>query len=119
VLAALWLFGAAFLVGLIRVILMNLPRGSIHVIFGILFILALGSLWIYGLYSGRNWVRWFAIVSNAMGILTTPWALSKISDPRQVPMYWIQFAADLAAVILLCLPVAGRWYGRRNARRNS
>ena len=118
VITALALFGAAFLVGVVRVILINLARGPVHVIFhvtfGVVFIIAVGSFWIYGLYSRRNWVRWFTIVWTGLGTLATPWALSSISDPRQVPMYWIQLVADSAAAILLCLPAAGRWYRRRN-----
>ena len=114
VLTALWLIGVALVVGVVRVILINLGRGPIHAIIGVVFVTLVGSLWIYGLYSQRNWVRWFTIVWTGIGILATPWATSRISDPRQIPMNWIQIVADLAAVILLCLPSAGRWYGRRN-----
>ncbi len=118
VLIALGLIGATSLVAVLRVILINLGRGPAHVIFhvtfGVVFITAVGSLWIYGLYSRRNWVRWCTIVLTGLSTLSTPWALPDISDPRQVPMYWFQLVADLAAAILLCLPPSGRWYGRRN-----
>jgi hypothetical protein len=115
VIAALLLFGAGFAVGVVRVILMNLGRGPGHVIFGIAFVTVVGSLWIYGLYSRRNWVRWLTIVWTGIGTLVTLWATPQISDPRQVPMNSIQIVATSATIVLLCLPSAGRWYGRRNA----
>jgi hypothetical protein len=116
VITALALFGTTFLVGVVRVILMNLARGPLHVVFhvtfGVIFVTAIGSLWMYGLYRRRNWVRWFTIVVTGFSTLASPWGLSNISDPRQVAMYWIQIAAFLPTCILLCLPAAGRWYGR-------
>lgn len=118
VLTALGLLGATCLVAVVRVILMNLARGPAHVVFhvgfGVALIAALGSLWIYGLYSRRNWVRWFTIVFLGFGTLVAPWALPNLSDPRQLTMYWIQYVADVPTCILLCLPAAGRWYGRRD-----
>ena len=45
VLAALGLIGAAFIVGVARVILINLERGPIHVVIGIVFVTVVGSLW--------------------------------------------------------------------------
>ena len=113
VIAALWLMAIGFVVGVARVILTNLGRGPTRQVIGVAFVTVVGSLWIYGLYSRRNWVRWFTIVWTGVGMLATPWALSRITDPRQVPMNWIQIVADLAAVILLCLPSAGRWYRRQ------
>jgi hypothetical protein len=90
VLIALGFFGASFLVGVVRVILINLARGPDHVIFhvtfGIVFITAVGSVWIYGLYSRRNWVRWFTIVWMGFGALVTPWAPPNISDSRQLEL---------------------------------
>jgi len=113
--AAIGLIAGEFLIGAVQVTLMNLGRGSYHVAFGVSLAGLIGSLWIYGLYRRHNWVRWLAIVSAGLGVLGVIWGPSRFSNPWQVLLERIQVVAHLTAAILLCLPAAGYWYGRRSA----
>jgi hypothetical protein len=76
-------------------------------------IVIIGSAWIYGLYHSRNWLRWFTVAWVGGGLILTPWAASKLNDWRQILMLWVQFSTTLTTVILLVVPAANRWYGRR------
>jgi hypothetical protein len=112
--AAIVLIAGEFLIGLVQVTLMNLDRGSNHIVFGVVLVGLIGFPWIYGLYKRHNWVRWLTIVSTGLGVLGVIWGPSKFSNPWQVQMGRIQVVAHLAAAILLCLPAAGYWYRWRS-----
>jgi len=114
VVTALALFSIGFFIALIRVVLKNASLHPTTAVVGVIVILGLGSLWVYGLYGRRNRLRWFTVVWVGCGLVATPWAAAKLNDPRQLIMLWIQFSTALPAIVLLIMPVANRWYGRRD-----
>jgi hypothetical protein len=116
VVAAIGLVAAAFLAGVVQVTLINLAGGSIHVAFGIVFVMLGGSLWIYGLCTRRNWVRWLTVIWAGIGALGMIWGVSRFSDPWQVLIERIQGITFVAAALLLCLRASRDWYGQRNVR---
>jgi hypothetical protein len=109
---ALGLFASGLFIGVVRVLLKDLSTRPTTAITGSTVILLIGAAWIYGLYSGRNWLRWFTVVWVGCGLLLTPWAVAKLDDWHQLSMYWVQFATSLGTVTLLVVPAASRWYGR-------
>jgi len=110
---ALALFAIGLLIGVFRVLLKDFSSRPTAAIVGSIVILIIGSAWISGLYHSRNWLRWFTVAWVGGGLILTPWAVSKLNDWRQILMLWVQFATSLGTVVLLVVPGANRWYGRR------
>jgi hypothetical protein len=110
---ALALFAIGLLLGVVRVLLKDFSSRPTAAMIGSVVILIIGYAWIYGLYQSRNWLRWFTVVWVGGGLVLTPWAASKLNDWRQILMLWVQFATSLGTVVLLVVPAASRWYGRR------
>lgn len=110
VLIALCLLGAEFGLALVRSVLMKDWSRPIPAVLGVLLLAAVCSLWLYGLWRRRNWVRWITVILGAGGCALAYLDVARLHDPVQVALYWLQFALTAPAVIILVLPVARHWY---------
>jgi hypothetical protein len=110
---ALGFMGVGFVVALVRAALMKDWSRPGEALIWLAVLVGVCAAWVYGLYRRKNWLRWFTILSFAVGIANTPWALDVLHDPRQIAMYWVQCFTALPAAVLLCLPTAARWFMRR------
>jgi len=71
----------------------------------------LGALWAYGIWSGRNWVRWITIVYGVLDILAIPRASARFYGLAR-PAFWVEAVFLAAAAAVLVLPSARGWYAR-------
>jgi hypothetical protein len=75
-------------------------------------ITGLGALWVYGLWRGRNWLRWVTIAYGVGNVLAVPRALTLFHGPA-LPIFLIEVALTTATAALLLLPPATTWYRSR------
>jgi hypothetical protein len=80
------------------------------------------ALWLYGLWSRRNGVRWLTIIVGAGNLLLLSRGFAQVDEsariflvwaPAQAFLLWVQIAATAAAAGLLLTRQARNWYGRR------
>jgi hypothetical protein len=107
---AIYLVAISCLTALVRAILMKDWAQPISAIIGLAVLAELCALWIYGLYRGKNWIRWITVLFFVIHFAVTPWALAIFHDTRQVAMYWLQCLSGVLAAILLCMPIARQWF---------
>ena len=91
------------------------PKGSAIPVVVFTVMLSVYVLWIYGLYCRLNWLRWLTVALAVLGLVFLPKALSSTHNWRLLSLQMLQYLMFDSAAILLCLPAAGRWYGRKAA----
>jgi len=110
---ALYLLGAAFVFSILRLVFTpHWSHPGSHV-FPIFLVAAVYFFWLYGLVRRLNWLRWVTVVLSGIGLITMPWWLPKVDDHTQLAFHLLQCAAQIPGTLLLCLPAAQAWYGRR------
>jgi len=72
-------------------------------------------LWLFGLYRRLNWLRWLTIGGALLGILYLPWAWRLLQSQGDFSLRLLKYVLFDSGSILLCLPQANQWYGRRTA----
>lgn len=105
---------ALFLLGGITV-LVGVVKEQLHQLAAVLiFLLLIGiwSLWLYGLWSRRNWVRWLTIISNVAGLFPALHEVSAESSYQLAVLTYLEVAAALAVAVILLRPAASHWYRR-------
>ena len=78
--------------------------------FTVLFFLGIASLWTYGLHRRKRWLWWFTVISLAIGVVGIPWDIARQGTGFQLTLYYVQCAACVPAVVLLCMAPARRWF---------
>ena len=111
---ALCLIGADFVLGIVRISLDPHFSGP-QLLLVVPIWVTLFSLWLFGLYRRLNWLRWLTVAGAAVGLLSLPLAWGSIASHGSVPFQLIKYALFGAGALLLCLPQANSWYGRKAA----
>ena len=68
-------------------------------------------LWIWLIYQGRNWACWLYLAWFAWNVFFAPWHVHWDLAELRVKVC-VHLALQLAALALLFLPGASRWFGR-------
>jgi hypothetical protein len=108
--AALFLLGVQVFFSVLNKALQTdwlyLPQAQVDSAFHV----ALGALFLYGLYRRQNWLRWLTVAYTALQVVALPVALPRIHDAAHLVMTCTGVIVGVAASVLLCLPKARRWY---------
>lgn len=107
---------SAFVVRLVVRYAQPPPRPLLAEFFWVTALTALGALWVYGLWRGRNWARWVTIAYGVGNILALPRAPALFYGPA-LYIFWLEVASTTAAAVLLLLPSARIWYTSRLSDR--
>jgi hypothetical protein len=111
---ALCLIGADFILAIVRTFL-DPHFSGVQLLVVIPISMTLFSLWLFGLYRRLNWLRWLTVASAVLGLLSLPWAWGSIASHGSVPFQLVKYALFGTGALLLCLPQANSWYGRKAA----
>ena len=76
---------------------------------------ALISLILYGLWRGKNWLRWLSAIFIAFGMVVLPWSLAEITPLWQKGVYVAQGVLQTIAVILFFVPSSRPWFRPNNS----
>jgi hypothetical protein len=77
----------------------------------VLLFTVIGSLWLYGLWRRRNWVRWLTVILN---VVTVSDMLHKdIANGRGPDLVgYFLIAIHVAVTVMFLRPAASHWYRR-------
>lgn len=115
VVIAVWLLGSTYVCGVLNALIkVGLPQSALSYV-GLLIVFPLVGGLLLAVYFRRNWARWITVIWMAVVIILLPGNISRMADAFDRVFYSAQGVLQVAAVILLLLPAAGRWYRPNNS----
>ena len=111
-LVALYLLGSEFGLVVLRSIIMKDWSHPIDATLWLVPLVALCTLWFYGLARGLGWVWWTTVILSALGCAFAPMSVSILHRPVNIALYWLQFTLAVISVVVLLLPSVRHWYLR-------
>jgi len=78
----------------------------------LLFLAAIWSLWICGLWWRRNWVRWFTVIFHVVVVCDVLRA-DLVHGRGPDLLGYVLIATQVAIIVIFLRPVASHWYRRQ------
>ena len=108
---AVWLYVAAALLGLVRILVtkggpQSIGAGAAWLIVAAYFVVISRSL-----YKGRKWAKWWILAVTAVGVCYLPWAIPVFQNSWEQAAYFTQFLMGIAVATLLVVPPSRPWFG--------
>src|SRR5688500_9963176 len=109
VVIAVWLLGITYVGGVLNALIkVGLPHSALSYVGLLIVFLLVGGL-LLAAYFRKNWARWITVIWMAFVIILLPGNISRMAEAFDRVFYSVQGVLQVAAVILLLLPAAGRW----------
>src|SRR5687767_2870228 len=107
---AVWLYVAAALLGLVRILVtkggpQSAGAGAAWFVIAVYFALISRSL-----YKGRNWAKWWVVAITALGACYLPWAIPTFQNGWEQAAYFVQFLMGVSVATLLVVPASRPWF---------
>lgn len=107
---ALLVFGVGLFLAPVRGALRADWSSPVSAVVLVLLLMVVAVLWLYGLYRRKRWLWWFTVICSGIGGIGMPWDVARQGTGFQLTLYYMQWAACAAALVLLCLGQARRWF---------
>lgn len=107
---AIALLGVALFLAPIRSIFRTSWESPLRASVPVLVLVGIAVLWLYGLHRRKRWLWWFTVVVLLFGVISIPWGAARQGLGFQRSLYYMQYAASIPALLLLCLPTARKWF---------
>ncbi|MDR7132850.1 hypothetical protein J2X06_000034 [Lysobacter niastensis] len=115
VVIAIWSFAGSYAVGLLNLLVkIGLPRSAPGVA-GMIIGASIAGGFLVAIYLRKNWTRWIMVILMAFAVVMTPGRFSSMAELSDRLIFAAQGILQLAATILLLLPVSRRWYRPNNS----
>jgi hypothetical protein len=108
---AVWLYLAAALLGLVRILVTKGGPESVGA--GVAWLVVAAYFVVVGrsLYKGRNWAKWWVVAITVLGACYLPWAVPAFQNGWEQAAYFVQFLMGISVATLLVVPASRPWFG--------